>query len=91
MDIEDLQYSSDKASSKILRHKKRFTKDGRACAVAFAFNGWIYHDCAEGVSPDNKNTGEEWCYVDANAGGSPNWGYCKPILDYDSVRKKTQQ
>ena len=43
------------------------------------------------MSPDNKNTGDEWCYVDANAGGSPNWGYCKPILDYDSVRRKTQQ
>jgi len=41
------------------------------------------------MSPDNKNTGEEWCYVDANAGGNPNWGYCKPILDYDRVRKKT--
>jgi hypothetical protein len=29
----------------------------------------VYYDCATGVSPDNKNTGEEWCYVDPNAGG----------------------
>lgn len=81
---------TDSSKHKINQNKKRFTKDGRACASSFAFNGQVFHDCTDGSSPDNKNSGEEWCYVDANAGGSPNWGYCKPILDYDAVRKKTQ-
>ncbi len=81
---------TDSHNHKVNQHKKRYTKDGRACATAFAFNGQVYHDCTDGSSPDNKNTGDEWCYVDANAGGSPNWGYCKPVLDYDAVRRKVQ-
>ena len=92
MNIEDMEQMITIAQqkAKIDIHKKRFTKDGRACATAFAFDGKVFNDCTDTMSPDNKNTGEEWCYVDANAGGNPNWGYCKPILDYDRVRKKTQ-
>jgi hypothetical protein len=38
------------------------------------------------ASPDGKMTGDEWCYVDKEEGGTPNWGMCEKILDYDKVR-----
>ena len=85
--IQDLADLSEQST--IDRNKKRMTKDGRSCASVFAFNGRVFNDCTNTMSPDNKNTGDEWCYVDANAGGNPNWGYCKPILDYDGVRRLT--
>lgn len=76
---------------KMLSKKRRITKDGRKCASQFVQNGKIYKDCATVVAPDGKNSKQEWCYVDPNEGGSPNWDYCAPILDYDSVREKTKE
>lgn len=70
---------------------RRYTKDGRACASSFAQDGKIYTDCTSTKSPDGKITGDEWCYVDPAAGGSPNWAYCKPVLDYDKVRIRTRE
>ena len=29
--------------------------------------------------------------MNPNEGGTPNWDYCAPILDYDSVREKANE
>lgn len=47
----------------------------------------MYTDCTTVGSPDGKNSKKEWCYVDAAAGGTPNWDYCAPVLDYDVIRQ----
>ena len=73
-----------------LSSKRRYTKDGRICASAFVQDGKTYTDCTSAKSPDGQITGKEWCYVDPNAGGAPNWGYCRPVLDYDKVRMKAR-
>jgi len=49
----------------------------------------IHKDCTSGKSPDSKNTKQEWCYIDPREGGTPNWGYCVAVLDFDKVRKKS--
>lgn len=33
---------------------------------------------------------EEWCKVDSDQGGDPDWGFCVPNLDYDKVRVKVK-
>ncbi len=43
----------------------------------------MYKDCTTAGTPDGKNTQQEWCYIDPKEGGTPNWAYCAPILDYD--------
>lgn len=65
--------------------KRRYTRDSRLCASAFVQEGKTFTDCTDTKNPDGKLDGKEWCYVDPNAGGSPNWGVCKPNLDYDKV------
>ena len=62
--------------------------DGRKCASKFIQSGKVYTDCTIVASPDGKNNKREWCYVDAIAGGTPNWDYCSPILDYDVIREQ---
>jgi len=71
---------------------RRKTKDGRKCADVFkADNDTIIHaDCTTKPSPDGKMTEEEWCEVDPAEGGTPNWGFCEPNLDYDKVRMKVK-
>jgi hypothetical protein len=63
--------------------KKRYGKDGRKCANVFVVSSVMYKDCTNTKSPDGKNTGREWCYIDPREGGSPNWQFCAAILDYD--------
>jgi len=36
-------------------------------------------------------TEEEWCMVDPDAGGNPNWGFCSANLDFDKVRLKVKE
>ena len=78
------------STSKLGLAKRRYTKDGRICASAFVQDGKTYTDCTSSKSPDGRLSGKEWCYVDPNAGGAPNWGYCRPTLDYDKVRMKAR-
>lgn len=78
------------SSSNLGASRRRYTKDGRICASAFVQDGKTYTDCTNAKSPDGQLTSKEWCYVDPNAGGSPNWGYCRPVLDYDKVRMKAR-
>ena len=49
----------------------------------FVVSGVMYKDCTSAGTPDGKNTQQEWCYIDPKEGGTPNWAYCAPILDYD--------
>jgi hypothetical protein len=74
----------------VKRPSRRWTKDGRLCAAAFVQDGKTFTDCTTTKSPDGKLSGKEWCYADPNAGGNPNWAYCKPILDYDRVRMRAR-
>ncbi len=71
--------------------KRRVTMDGRKCAPKFMQAGKVYTDCCTVAAPDGKNSKKEWCYVDAAAGGTPNWDYCAPELDYDTVREKANE
>jgi hypothetical protein len=66
----------------------RKTKDGRKCADSFNADAEtiISLDCTTRPSPDGKATEAEWCEVDPEEGGSPNWGFCEENLDYDKVR-----
>lgn len=50
-----------------------------------------YTDCTTAKSPDGKNTGKEWCYVDPKEGGSTKWAYCVPVLDFDKLRRISKQ
>lgn len=70
----------------------RKTKDGRKCADSFNSDEEtiVVNDCTTKPSPDGKSTEAEWCEVDPSEGGSPNWGFCEPILDYDKVREKVR-
>ena len=77
-------------SQMINRRKKRYTVDGRHCAAAFVQDGVTYFDCTAARSPDGGLTNKEWCYVDIGVKGK-NWGYCKPIMDYDRVREANQK
>lgn len=64
--------SSNKYTNKLIpgatdeNSKHRYTHDGRRCAPRFGFEGKIYTDCTTDKSPDNSNTGSEWCYVDSD-------------------------
>ena len=51
----------------------------------------MHYDCITLKAPDGKNTRKEWCYVDPNEGGVPNWDYCAPVLDFDTVREKANE
>ena len=77
-------------SQMINRRKKRYTDDGRQCAAAFVQDSVTYVDCTAARSPDGALKNKEWCYVDFGAKGK-NWGYCKPIMDYDKVREANQK
>jgi len=80
------------ALSKSAKNKRR-TKDGRKCADVFNVDKEtvIEAACTTMPSPDGKMTEEEWCKVDPAAGGSPDWGYCEPKLDFDKIRMKTKE
>ena len=65
--------------------------DGRKCASKFQQNGKVYTDCTDIADPGGKNSKKEWCYVNPSEGGSPNWDYCAPLLDYDTVREKANE
>jgi len=62
------------------------------CAESFTAGGTliIVDDCTTKPSPDGKSTEAEWCEVDPKEGGTPNWGFCEEILDYDKVREKVR-
>ena len=76
---------------KLKNGKRRSTMDGRKCSMKFMQAGKVYTDCATVADPGGKNAKKEWCYVDASEGGTPNWDYCAPILDYDTVREKANE
>ena len=81
-----LNYIMNTASSK----KKRYTKDGRKCALAFKQDGVTYTDCTSAKTPDGQIPKEEWCYIDNPEKGTKTWEYCIPVMDWDKVRGKTQ-
>lgn len=82
----NLNYIMNTASSK----KKRYTKDGRKCALAFKQDGVTYTDCTSAKTPDGQIPKEEWCYIDNPEKGTKTWEYCIPVMDWDKVRSKTQ-
>jgi hypothetical protein len=79
---------SDKTYLNLKTPKRRTTQDGRKCSSKFQQEGKVYTDCITLKSPDGKNGRKEWCYTDPNEGGSTNWDYCAPSLDYDTIREK---
>lgn len=80
------------AMSKKPRNQRK-TLDDRKCADKFAADNetTIELDCTTKPSPDGKMTEEEWCKVDSDQGGDPDWGFCVPNLDYDKVRMKVKE
>jgi len=48
----------------------------------------INNNCVTTKAPNGKVDGKEWCKVDPKEGGSPDWGYCTELLDYDKARLK---
>jgi hypothetical protein len=87
-----LEESNLQIQSRVNTQKKsRWTQDGRMCARAFVQDGETYFDCTKSRSPDGVMGGKEWCYVENPQTGSKTWDFCKPIMDYDQVRKYNQK
>lgn len=74
-----------------LGKKRRYTDDGRTCATGFVQNKQTYTDCTTTKTPDGEDSNKEWCYVNAKEKGSKSWDFCKPNMNYDSLRKTNQE
>lgn len=82
--------NSDLTITQSKRGKKRYTIDNRLCQTPFKHKGNYFFDCTSIETPDNSQTGREWCFVDSPQSGDKTWEYCIPILDYDKVREFVQ-
>ncbi|CAK9091910.1 unnamed protein product [Durusdinium trenchii] len=72
------------------RQQHRRTLDGFLCAAAFVQDGNVYTNCTDAPTPEG-GSGREWCYLDPQLQqdfGSPSWGYCAPVVDYDALRRQ---
>ncbi|CAL1172210.1 unnamed protein product [Cladocopium goreaui] len=75
------------------RQQHRRTLEGFLCAAAFVQDGQVYTNCTDAPTPQG-DSGREWCYLDPQlqdlqvGDGTPSWGYCARVVDYDALRKQ---
>merc|ERR1719362_146242 len=81
---------SDKELATLTRFRRqhRRTLDGRLCAAAFVQGGSTYTGCTDTPNPDGIS-GRVWCYVEPQVlDEKTSWGYCAPVVDYNSLRRQ---
>lgn len=74
------------------RSQHRRTKAGYLCAAAGVQNRIAFTGCTILPTPDNTDSGREWCYLEPQVlAGLPRgvrpWGYCAKEVDYDQLSR----